>query len=140
MTEKRHKSGEFEVAPGRIYPTSDPEVRGHFPVKTELTVVGADDPGQKVLGFTVKEYNGGAVSRVDDTGKSIENPVKSREGLRVGNLLIAPTLVGDVRAVVALDDVGDLCWVSGGFVGDLEYDDERGYWITSFAINKKLLT
>ncbi len=127
------------VEPGRIYPTSTPEVLGKIPVRTELTVVSADDPKAPALGFTVKEYNGGAVTRVDDRGKELENPVRARDGLKPGNLLIAPTLVGEVRAVVAKDDVGDLCWVSGGLVGDLEYDEERGYWVTTLAINKKLL-
>lgn len=138
MTEKRPKSGEFEVLPGRVYPTSSPPVVVHFPVKTELTVMSADDPKQKPIGWAVKEYSGGAVSLVSDKGE-VTMPVKDPDGLKEGDLLTAPTLVGNVQAVVARDDVGDLCWVSGGFVGDLEYDKERGYWITSVAINKKLL-
>lgn len=109
-------------------------------MRTELTVL-SDDAKVKSssLGLVVREYDGGAVTRVDDKGEAIEKPVKSKDGLKPGNLLIAPTLVGEVRAVVARDDVGDLCWISGKMVGDLEYDEERGYWITTLAINKKLL-
>jgi hypothetical protein len=128
------------VEPGRIYPTGDPEGSGRIPVRTELTVLSADDPKSPTLEFKVTERNGGAVTRIDDKGQTIEKPVKSEDGLKPGNLLIAPTLIGEVRAVVAVDGVGDLCWVSGGMVGDLEYDKERGYWITTLAINKKLLT
>lgn len=126
------------VEPGRIYPVSDPEVKGSFPVKTELTVLSADEV-KTPLGFVVDYRRGGSVTRVDDRGRELEHPVRSKDGLKPGNLLIAPTLVGEVRAVVAQDDVGDLCWVSGGLVGDLEYDEQQGYWITTLAINKKLL-
>jgi hypothetical protein len=109
---------------------------GRTPVRTELTVAQNPEPAD----LTVKVCNGRAVTRVDDKGRELENPVRARDGLKPGNLLVAPTLVGEVRAVVAMDGVGDLCWVSGGLVGDLEYDAECGYWITTLAINKKLLT
>lgn len=134
---RRPKSGEFVIGPGRIYPTSSPE---KIPVRTKLTLQGADKAKTNAHGFTVQEYNGGTVARVGDKGEAVEKPVKGRDGLKPGNLLIAPTLVGEVRAVVAKDSVGDLCWVSGGLVGDLEYDEERGYWITTLAIKKTLLT
>lgn len=142
MNEKRPKSGEFvkvEVPAGRIYPTSDPENFGRFPVSTELTVLSADDPKARTIGWIVEEHSGGAVSRIDDKNEIVESPIKAKDGLKEGDRVVAPTLIGEVQAVVARDGVGDLCWVSGGFVGDLEYDTLRKYWITSVAINKKLL-
>lgn len=140
MSEKRPKSGEFAVPPARIYPTGEPETFGRHPVRTELTVLAVDDPKARTIGWTVREYNGGAVSRIDDRNEITEKTIKGRDALKEGDRIVASTLVGEVQAVVDRDEVGDLCWVSGGFVGDLEYDKKRGYWITSVAINKNLLT
>jgi hypothetical protein len=140
VTEKRTKSGEFPsgtMTAGRIYSTSDP---APIPARTELTVLAADPKTSAKIGWTVREYNGGAVSRIDDKNEIVESPIKGKNALKEGDRLVAPTLVGEVQAVVGRDEVGDLCWVSGGYVGDLEYDKKRGYWITSVAINKKLLT
>lgn len=139
MSEKRSKSGEFFVEPGRIYHVGDPEHVGIFPVKTELTVLDAD-PAKTPVGWTVQEYVGGDVILVDEAGEVIEPYIKDRDGLKVGQLLIAETLVGKVRAVVARDEVGDWCWVSDHMVGDLEYDESQGRWVTTLAINKKLLS
>jgi hypothetical protein len=41
--------------PGVVYRITDPERFGYIPVRTELTVLPADDPKNKTIGWTVKE-------------------------------------------------------------------------------------
>lgn len=139
MSSRKPGSGEFAIVPGRIYNTSDPEHLGDRPVRNPIQVLSADNPGKNSIGWTVKENNGGAVYRLDDKNEVIRVPITIKDSLAVGDRILATTLVGEVMATVERDGVGDLCWVSGGYVGDLEYDKTRHYWVTSIAINKKLL-
>jgi len=47
-----------KVAPGYIYVCADPEFFGRMPVRTELTVLSADDPKARRIGFSVFENLG----------------------------------------------------------------------------------
>jgi hypothetical protein len=47
-----------KVAPGYIYVCADPEFFGRIPVRTELTVLSADDPKARRIGFSVFENLG----------------------------------------------------------------------------------
>lgn len=47
-----------KVAPGYIYVTAEPEFFGRIPVRTELTVLSADDPKARRIGFSVFENLG----------------------------------------------------------------------------------
>jgi hypothetical protein len=139
MKQRRPKSGEFLLRPGETYESDAPALVDRFPARTELTVLSADDP-QKPLGWTVAWRNGGEVFLLDERGQPIQQPLTSQDALREGVRVCAPTLLGNVHATVLRDKTGDLCWESAGLVGDLEYDtDDRHCWITTLAINKKLL-
>ena len=46
------------VPPGTVYVCAEPEHFGRFPVSTELTVLSADDPRRRVIGFSVFENIG----------------------------------------------------------------------------------
>ena len=46
------------VPQGYIYVCSDPEFVGRIPVRTELTVLSADDPRNRTIGFSVFEHLG----------------------------------------------------------------------------------
>jgi hypothetical protein len=46
------------VPPGYIYVCCDPELFGRIPVRTELTVLSADDPKARTIGFSVFENIG----------------------------------------------------------------------------------
>lgn len=46
------------VPPGFIYVACDPEMFGRIPVRTELTVLSADDPKARTIGFSVFENLG----------------------------------------------------------------------------------
>ena len=47
-----------KVAPGYIYVCAEPEFLGRIPVRTELTVLSADDPKARRIGFSVFENLG----------------------------------------------------------------------------------
>jgi len=47
-----------QVAPGYIYVCGEPELFGRMPVRTELTVLSADDPKARRIGFSVFENLG----------------------------------------------------------------------------------
>jgi hypothetical protein len=46
------------VPPGFLYVCCDPELFGRIPVRTELTVISADDPKARTIGFSVFENIG----------------------------------------------------------------------------------
>jgi HK97 family phage major capsid protein len=46
------------VPPGTVYVCAEPENFGRFPVRTELTVLSADDPRRRVIGFSIFENIG----------------------------------------------------------------------------------
>lgn len=46
------------VPPGYVYVCCDPEMFGRIPVRTELTVLSADDPKARTIGFSVFENLG----------------------------------------------------------------------------------
>jgi hypothetical protein len=46
------------VEPGYIYVCAEPEFLGRFPVRTELTVLSADDPKARRIGFSIFEMVG----------------------------------------------------------------------------------
>jgi len=58
------------VPAGTVYITAEPEFFGRFPVRTELTVLSADDPKNRLIGFSVFEniglgiHNSGGLQRL----------------------------------------------------------------------------
>ncbi len=63
------------IAPGTIYVCGEREYYGRFPVRTELTVITADNPGERKVGFSIFEqcgtlaYNFLASQRIGVTGR-----------------------------------------------------------------------
>jgi len=61
------------VQPGTVYVCAEPEFFGRIPVRTELTVISADLPRERKIGFSVFEnlgigaYNPYALQRIDIT-------------------------------------------------------------------------
>lgn len=49
------------VPPGFVYILTDPEMLGRMPVRTELTVLSADDPKRRMIGFSMFEQIGQGV-------------------------------------------------------------------------------
>lgn len=61
------------VPPGFVYILAEPEYVGRIPVRTELTVISADEPRERMIGFSMFEqlgiavHNPRALSRLDVT-------------------------------------------------------------------------
>lgn len=126
MTNKRrHKSHMIELPETEFFDT--------LPVRTEIEVLPADDCKQLKLGWVVHEVNGGEVWFANDEN---EAPITTINGIKVGDVLMVPTLVGvhqmtvsvkegaSGRAVTARGSIGLLefatdfrqCWTSPAFL------------------------
>ncbi len=61
------------VPEGSVYVCGEPEFFGRIPVRTDLTVISADDPKNRMVGFSMFEqlgiglYNGLAMAKIDIT-------------------------------------------------------------------------
>jgi hypothetical protein len=115
----------------------DPDFFGRFPARVDLTVLPADTPS-KPIGFVCYEYNGAEIMLLVN-GKLDETPLTRREDLWVGRAIIAPTLVGNLEAIVAARPDGTLYWRAGEHtIGGLEFDaDDRHCWVTTYAANMR---
>ena len=120
-----------------IYKVEEPEFVGKMPVRTELTVLGADDPGQPTLGWTCQEYSGSEVFLVDADNKVIRTPLTNESDLKPGIKVCVTTLFGDYLMTIESDGhrlsaITD----SKGTLALLEFDkDDRHCWTSPGAIN-----
>lgn len=61
------------VPEGSVYVCGEPEFFGRIPIRTDLTVISADDPKNRIIGFSMFEqlgiglYNGYAMTKIDIT-------------------------------------------------------------------------
>ena len=110
-----------------------------LPSKTELTVLPADDPKGRTLGFVVRERNGVSLYPIID-GKIGENPVPATEDLVVGRDYTASGLMGeDLLWTVGKDDYGEFSITCGpSLIGCLERGkDERNCWAVTGMVNTR---
>lgn len=110
---------------------------GKYPVRTELTVLPADDSRDRKLGFVVTEYMGSPVyKRYSDGTINTANTLKAREDIQEGDELAIPWITGgyalmrakrgedgklfaqgDPHIVILCFDEDDRhCWTTGGFI------------------------
>lgn len=125
-----------------------------LPVRTELTVLPADDPEQRQIGWVVKEYSGVSVGR-GPAGLTAEeilaNPdtlmgfelVPITDALRVGDVVLFGGLFGGWHVCTIQEGTGgDPIAVSpsGDFVGFLAFgEDDRNCWACIGGGNLKAL-
>lgn len=109
---------------------------GKIPVRTELTVLPADDPGNRTIGWIVREYNGTEVYKADAPGTLLLN----ESDIQVGDKLHVQTLVGTYLMIAYRDEYGVLQaqTETGGMFADLKFNtDDRHCWVSTFAVNAK---
>lgn len=123
-----------------IFETDDPEFFGRMPVRTELTVLGPDDPNTRPLGFTMRVYDGTQVARDPE----MKEYITTREALKVGDEIYVSTLFGICKAKVYLDEDGTLFGSVGEhtvvdlvFRDDPKKDDRAPVWVSRYAINTR---
>jgi hypothetical protein len=109
-----------------------------LPVRTELTVLSADDPNQRTIGFVIREYNGTEVYKADAHGTTLTN----ESDIKPGDKLHVQTLVGTYAMTAAKDEYGVLYAETepGGMFADLIFNkDDRHCWASTYAVNAKAI-
>ena len=116
------------------------EVVGKIPIRTELEILPADEPKQLKIGWTVKEYIGGEIFKLDANGQMITEPLTNKTDLIPGMIVAAPTLFGYVNTTIDVDQYGEVFGTSGGLYIMLSFgEDDRKCWVSSGAINMKAI-
>jgi hypothetical protein len=109
-----------------------------LPLRTELTVLPADDPNQRTIGWVVREYNGTEVFKADAHGTALKN----ESDIQVGDKLHVQTLVGTYVMIATRDEYGVLFAQTepGGMFADLQFNkDDRHCWASTYAVNAKAI-
>jgi len=121
------------IPPGFIYTLSEPESFGRMPIRTELTVLPADDPNNLKLGFGIQCYSGIEIHPVIN-GDVQKESIKDENGLYDGMNVEAWGVVWTVR----FDKDGSPYLDSLKTSGFLEFNiDDRECWVCGGLINKR---
>ena len=129
----QHRNNPGNILAGVIYDAESPEFIGTMPIRHDLTVLPADQPGRKPVGFMFQQYSGGEVFKEKGAFLTKESD------LCPGDRVWVPTLIGTILMTVIDTDEG-LMAESGSTLADLEFDqDDRHCWTSSMAFNKKAL-
>jgi len=113
-------------------------------LRTEVTSLGPDDPNQKPIGFTVREYQGVEISKYDpnrvylygDKGWDLE-PITEETALQPGEQILVPGPTGGlVVMTVEKDTYGVLSGKSDQLSALLEFGkDDRHAWVCIGLVN-----
>lgn len=136
MEDDKDKSLTRMKIDGDICITSEPEFIGKIPVRTELTVLSADTPKDRTVGWTVTCYDGGEVYLKDAEGVNLTTATSIKKGDKV----IVPSLIGYIEMTVTSRGKKKGRAESENTLAYLDFaKDERECWTSSMTVNKKLL-
>lgn len=122
------------VTPSGTMTIGEIEYVGKIPVRTDLTVLPADDAKKAPMGFMCQCFNGGEVYKPG----ALDTPLTRREDIQPGDKLIVTTLFAVLEMTATLDDEGELQAETEHTLANLEFgEDDRECWVSSFAINKR---
>lgn len=127
--------------PGEVYEAGEPVFLGRIPVRSEVTVLPADEPKDKPLGWKCDIREGCEIYRSLET----QEMITTRDGLKPGDVVYAMSLVGGYyETTIYQKDDGELQGKSGEhtlvflrFLDDPEVDDRAPVWITWGAANTR---
>jgi len=135
-TQELKDMGSLLVVPEHMQ-IGESEFIGNMPIRQDIEVLPADEPKQMKLGWTIFEQSGGSIYLANDLS---ENPISTRDGIKIGDEIIVPTLFGDIQMTVTELNDNEGTADSGYTLGLLEFGiDSRNCWTSSSAINKKCL-
>lgn len=123
-----------------IYKVEESELFDKIPVRTELTVISADDPSY-TIGWACQIYSGNEVFLVDADNKVISTPLTKKSDLKPGTKICVATLVGDYLMTIESDG-HKLSAITDnrGTLAILEFDiDDRHCWTSPGAINMRAI-
>ena len=114
---------------------SDPP--GPFPVRTDITVLGPDDPKQKPIGFSMTERDGVEVYKLDDDFRcGVARNTIGPDDLKVGMEVVIPSVMGGYHGMVIVEHEGKLQARGGGWAGVLQVaEDDRKTWVCVAMVN-----
>lgn len=116
-----------------------PEFVGQIPIRSEITILGADEVKTSTLGWVCQEYSGGEVYGFDVNDCLVETPLTQKSDMCPGRKISVPTLFGYVVMEV-VDQDGKLVAMTTtkGTLANLEFSrDDRLCWTSSYAVNLK---
>lgn len=123
------------IPPGTVYSVDNPEFVGRIPVRTEITVLPADEP--KKLGWRIQSYDGAEVFLLTSAGDVIKSPITDQEALKEGMRVSA----WGGTWLVKKDEYKVLYLDGSRNIGTLSFDeDDRHCWACTGIINKRLVS
>jgi hypothetical protein len=109
------------------------------PKRTEVTVLGPDDPKQKTIGFACYDRQGTTVYRLDDDFRCgvAKNPITRREDLHEGDEIVVAALTGGYHGMkIKEDEYGELQAEGEGLAALLKFgEDDRECWVCLALVN-----
>lgn len=109
------------------------------PSKTDIEVLAAD-PNTKPIGFVVREYMGTPVFLYPGENFKEEDlvPIKTREGLKPGDVILIPGLMGGYYKMTVKGSEKGLSAQGERCIGFLEFGkDDRNAWICGGLVNPR---
>lgn len=143
---------------GEFYVLSEPEFIGKIPVRTDITIIDADNKDNRKLGFKCYEYQGCEILRrkkeykdisIEEINKNMQEvyyfhkckylePIKDKDSLKENDEVVVPRLMGYDFANIIKNEDGTLKAETSYSVFPLEYGkDDRSCWVCAMEINKK---
>lgn len=101
---------------------------------SEITVMSADDPNQRTVGFTMHERSGSTICKES----AINVPLNNEDDLKEGDEILVPGLMGGYyRMTVKRDEYGVVYADGDRMMAPLEFaEDDRASWVAVALINK----
>lgn len=112
-----------------------------IPARTEVTVIGPDDPNMKPLGFRVTERDGVTLFKFDAEGGIDKRPLTNQDDVQPGVQLAVASLFGGFIPMTVEQDKeteGRLVARGGNLLAILEFaEDDRKCWTCVGMINMR---
>lgn len=129
-------SNKKEFKPGVIYTAGEPEYIGTMPIRTDIEILPADEPGREPIGWKVYIRDGGEVYLEIDP----ETPLTSLKSIEAGDKVLVPTMFGISLMTVTEVNGNEAFAETEGSIAPLKFaNDDRDCWTCSSLINKKSL-
>ena len=113
-----------------VYSCDEPEFVGRMPIRSDITVLSADDCNKANIGWTVEECVEGSELYLPGS----DSPITKKNGLRVGMTV----LIWDSMLVTIRKLKGNWYWEIKNSFGTLEYSkDSRKCWAAPCILTKK---
>lgn len=118
----------------------------------ELTVLPADNPEGRTIGFTCREYMGaeihlynGTPPERDENGWVGLEPITDRDGTKISDKVLVHGLFGELFLMTVDRRMGDESFIAvtvredgtpGGMMGHLKFgEDDRNCWVCTGLFN-----